>query len=394
MKSLDRLKFLKIVVCLGLIGGILLSFELWFPVDRTFPRAPLLFELRAYSVEAAERFLTIILIISLVATVFFGRRKIFPAAVIASLAALIFFDQTRLQPWIYQYLMLLLVVAALSDAPPSGDEEASTQTLALAQVVIAALYFWSGVQKLNYSFSHETLPALLSPLRNISPIISPPYIRLGITVALVEIFIGGGLLYGKTRNPAVCLAVGTHLAILGLLIAQNYNHVVWGWNVALGFLVIGAFWRSDISFGAAIEKAAGWKAKTAGIIVAASILLPILSFFGWWDVYLSGALYSGRTEIAVVRVNDAAFEKLPPKARAVVFQTKTGGEKMLPLFEWAIAETNVPVYPERRVFRAVARNVCRLADDKTGVELIIKECPAILDGSFQITRVNCAELEK
>jgi hypothetical protein len=67
---------------------------------------------------------------------------------------------------------------------------------------------------------------------------------------------------------------------------------------------------------------------------------------------------------------------------------------MLPLFEWSLADLNVPAVPERRIFRRVARDVCRSAEDKTAVELIVKERPAITDGSFQVTRTNCAALEK
>jgi hypothetical protein len=119
-----------------------------------------------------------------------------------------------------------------------------------------------------------------------------------------------------------------------------------------------------------------------------------LSFFGLWDMYLSGALYSGNVEIAVIRINAQTLEKLPPKARESVFQTKSAEEKMLPLFEWALAEMNVPVYPEKRVFRQVGAEVCKLASDKNQVELIIKERPAILDGSFKVKRITCAELEK
>ncbi len=84
---------------------------------------------------------------------------------------------------------------------------------------------------------------------------------------------------------------------------------------------------------------------------------------------------------------------LPPTAKAVVFQTKRGNEKMLPLFEWSIADTNAPVYPEQRVFRQVALKICKLADDKDQVELITRERPSILYGNYKVIRNNCTELE-
>lgn len=312
-------------------------------------------------------------------------------AAVSSLFILIFFDQTRLQPWVYQYLLLLVVLA--SHNWQREDEFGSNQTLGLVQFLIAGLYFWSGVQKLNFSFSHETLPILLTPLQNRFPSTSLPFVWLGVGMALIEAFIGCGLLWGRTRNLSVCLAVAMHLSILGLLIAKDYNSIVWVWNATLMLLVIAAFWKSGVSVKQTIQEVENRKSIIAKLIVAASLLLPVLSFWGWWDMYLSGALYSGNVEIGVIRVNEEIIEKLPPKAQQSVFKTKSSGEKMLPLFEWAIAELNVPVYPEQRVFKEVFRDVCGLADDKNGIELIIKGKPAILDGRYQIARMSCAEIE-
>ncbi len=66
---------------------------------------------------------------------------------------------------------------------------------------------------------------------------------------------------------------------------------------------------------------------------------------------------------------------------------------MLPLFEWSIADTNAPIYPQQRVFNSVALEVCKLATDKKGVELIVRERPAFFKGTYKIRRVSCAELE-
>lgn len=391
MKNRNRLKLLSFAVCAALLAGILLSFELWFPVYRTFPRAPLVFALPENAVSIVERLLAVVLIAALISTFIFRRLKISAAvAALASLAALIFFDQTRLQPWVYQYLLLIVVLIA--GGQETEDESISGQTLALAQAVVAGLYFWSGIQKLNFTFAHEIVSFLLAPLQSVFPDVESSYAVLGIGIALTEASIGVGLLVRQTRNAAVCAAAAMHAIILTILIVKNYNQIVWIWNIALVFIVFVSFWRSDVSVKQTFGKAANRKMKTARVIVFAAVLLPILSFWGCWDVYLSGALYSGNVPVAVVRVSGEVFEKLPPKARSVVFQTKTGGERMLPLVEWAIAEMNVPVYPERRVFEQAARGVCRLAEDENRVELIIKERPAIFDGNYSVTRIKCAEL--
>ena len=110
-------------------------------------------------------------------------------------------------------------------------------------------------------------------------------------------------------------------------------------------------------------------------------------------MYLSGALYSGNTPVDVVRVDGRVYERLPGVAERQVFTTK-GGEQMLPLFEWAMADLNVPPYPETRVYRHIAREVCKLEDGEGRLELIVKERPAILDGSYRVTRTNCAQLNE
>lgn len=375
------------MICAGLLCGIGFSHELWFPIMRTFPRVPLTFEFPIL----IDRILTVIFVISLLLSALSFRQKIFLSSAAFTLVLLIFFDQMRLQPWLYQYLLLLVILAL-----QPKDETNSSKTLGFAQIIIAGLYFWSGVQKLNFTFSHETLPILLEPFQNLFPSIQLPFVFIGITIALTEIFIGCGLLFRKARNMSVVLAIATHTAILTVLIAKNYNQIVWIWNIFLIAAVVTVFWKNDVSIKQIIAFADEKKRKiyAAKIITSASVLLPILSFFGLWDAYLSGALYSGNTAVGVVRISDDLFEKLPPKVRESIFQTKIGGEKFLPFLEWSLAETGVPAFPAQRVFKKIAAEICQIADDKSGVELIVKERPAILDGSYQLTRTNCELIEK
>ncbi len=394
MSNLNRLQLLRRVIAAALLVGILSSLELWFPSNRSFPRIPLVAALPETIILLAERLLCAILIISLVLIILTRRATLFSATAIASLGSLIFFDQMRLQPWIYQYL-LLLGVLTLHDWH-TEDETASNQMFCLLQFMMAALYFWSGVQKLNFSFAHETLPILLTPLENILPATRPPLIVLGLTIALAEVLIGCGLLLGKTRNLCVLLAVSMHVIILVLLVAKGYNSIVWAWNAVLIFMIVILFWKSDVSFPRTITvwRKGDWKTILAKSVALACSLLPILSFWGWWDMYLSGALYSGNTAVAVIRINEEIREKLPQRARQQIFQTKSGGEQMLPLLEWAMADLNVPVYPEPRIFKQVTVEICKLTKEKSEVELVVKQRPAIFDGSYQVRRITCDRVER
>lgn len=329
------------------------------------------------------------MVVSLILTIYLPKPKTFLLIIIASVLLLFFFDQMHLQPWAYEY-SLIFAVYFWHDWK-SVDESAKNRTIGLVQIIIAAIYCWSGLQKLNFNFSHDILPSLLIPIQNLFPSLQIPFGFFGIAIPLTEFFIGCGLLFRKTRNIAVGLAVSMHTIILSLLIAKNYNSIVWFWNLTLILAVIFAFWKKDVSLKEVlkIEKFSARK-----FIVLAAISLPVLNFFGLWDSFLSGAYYSGNTEIPAIYINDEVFEKLPTIAKSTVFQTKNTGKKILPPFEWSIADTNAPVYLEERIFRQVTLEICKLTTDKNQVELIIRKRPAILDGNYEVKRITCAELEK
>jgi hypothetical protein len=388
----SRIKAAQVVIGAALFSGVLLSLNLWLPLSRTFPRAPLINVLPQAIVPTVEYLLSAMLMLALIILVFAKRRaKHLPALITFLLVALISLDQMRLQPWVYQYLLLFAVIALHRWQRP--DEQSARLSLSILQLIIATVYFWSGVQKLNYSFSQEVLPQLLAPLQ--ISLTQRQLFLLGLGLAGVEIFTGCGLLFKKTRRHSVCLALTMHAVILGLLVALGYNTIVWAWNASLMLIVVVLFRRSDASIGQAFinwrERNA--KQRTALALAILCALLPALSFVGWWDMYLSGALYSGNTAVAVVRVDAAVYEKLPERAKLQVFKTKSG-EQMLPLFEWSMAELNVPPYPELRVYKQLTRATCGLAENPNQLELIMKTSPGILDGGYQVKRMNCSQLEE
>jgi hypothetical protein len=116
--------------------------------------------------------------------------------------------------------------------------------------------------------------------------------------------------------------------------------------------------------------------------------MPLLSFTGHWDAYLSGALYSGNIKAAVIGLPEAAVARLPDAARPHVVRNRAGAT-VLDVHEWSMDELGVPPYPEDRVFRAVAREVCRRAGDPAGIVLVIFGRPSLLAGHREITRHDC-----
>jgi hypothetical protein len=387
-----RLRLLRIAISVAYICGILISLRLWFGLERTYPRVPLVNGMPFSS--SAELLLSVVLLAALTATVI-SRSPRYLVAVVILTALLVVFDLTRLQPWVYQYVLMLAVLAFLKPTRTNQDDEkAAAQVFAAGQLIVAFLYFWSGVQKLNWTFGHEVVPGLLEWTGIHLPTVFLSYLpAMGIAVALCEMLIGVGLLIPKTRQAAVVLALGTHLLVLLMLVVSRRNSVVWPWNVAMMITVVLLFWRFDRS----LVRRELWRWRGASLVshlpkavIVICGIAPALSFAGWWDLYLSGALYSGNTPVAVVRVSDHVRDQLSAVAQQQMFKTSRG-ELMLPLHEWSMAELNVPPYPEVRAYRQLTRRLCSYADDSREIELIVKGRPSLIDGSYSISRFGCKD---
>jgi hypothetical protein len=127
------------------------------------------------------------------------------------------------------------------------------------------------------------------------------------------------------------------------------------------------------------------------VTLALFVALPVLSFAGRWDSYLSGELYSGNLKVGALSITDRVVARLPDAARRHVMSNGSGANA-LDLYEWSMGELSVPSYPEERIFRAVARDVCRLADSPRDVVLVVFGRPGVVTGQREISRNDCAAL--
>jgi hypothetical protein len=391
----ERLRYLRFVVVAGYLAGILLSRRLWFGAGRTFPRAPVVSGMPPF-ILVHDYLLSILLVAALALSLLSKQPRRYLVAVVALTALLALFDLSRLQPWVYQYVLMLAVLACYAtqrrDRPAVAQQDA---VLGISQLIIAMLYFWSGAQKLNWSFAHEVIPGLLESANiHLSSAFLSYLPTASLGLALGEASIGIAFLISRTRLTALILALVMHIVVLVLLIATSRNSVVWTWNLAMMAMVILLFWREDHS----LWRGELWQWRSSNltsyifkVVIALSALAPALSFAGYWDMYLSSALYSGNTLVGVVRVGEQTRSRLPLAAQGQIFTTG-GGESMLPYYEWSVADLNVPPYPESRVFRQIARQLCAYEDQPRAIELIVRERPALLDGTYSVTRTQCQDL--
>src|SRR6202161_2693204 len=101
----SRVALLRIVAILGLLAGFALSPKLWLS-SRLYPLTPVWSFVRPLR-SPVDYIVFFALIALLVAACAAPRRKILTAVFIL-LAVLAFQDQSRWQPWFYQYTFILL----------------------------------------------------------------------------------------------------------------------------------------------------------------------------------------------------------------------------------------------------------------------------------------------
>jgi hypothetical protein len=384
----DRARLLKFAVAAGCACGLLLSRRLWLSSSRDYPHAPVADFLRPPAAPLdLVWFAALFVTLALVALSPRPRKCL--AAFLALAGALALFDQSRWQPWFYQYYFLL---AALCLFPwgDAGGRAGARRAAALdaCRLIVAGTYFWGGAQKLNPGF--DGLMAYLVARSLPARLAEPVSEAAAVAVPAVEIFVGVALLVPRLRGAAVALAVATHAVILLLLVPHGINTVVWPWNAAMAASVVILFWR---------ERECTPRALIASLRrpfnLAAAVLfwvLPALSFAGFWDSYLSAALYTGGTKDAVIRFGEDTRARLPPRAQRAA--TREGDRYALNVARWSFAELNVPAYPEERVFRRVARAVCALEAAPGDVTLEIHERPRLWTEVGGAKTFDCAALAR
>jgi hypothetical protein len=365
-----RYELVKVTVAAAMAAGLLLSPRLWL-TERHYPPVPVWDGLPTVPPPWDRGVFGAMLLLLGVATgVPRPRWPLLAFVAVAGLWSL--WDQTRWQPWFYQYLFMLAALGFGGCADPVRRESA----LHTCRFILAATYIWSGLQKVNVSFATDMYPWILDPVLQKLPDEWRDWVaNQGWYAAFMECGLGAGLLLWPARSVAVPLLVVMHAVLLYCLSpwGHDWNSVVWPWNGAMMALNVLLFTRTrHVEPWHIAWPRRFWLARCTLVLFG---VMPLFSFFGWWDAYLSAALYSGNTMHGYVLLNDRIAEKLPEGVR----EQHLSGNK-IDLFNWAMAEMNVPAYPARRVFRGIGRQLAALDDSPDGVVVEIEERPDWLTG--------------
>jgi hypothetical protein len=364
----SRIFWLKTMITVVFCAGLALSPHLWIG-PRTYPLAPALNFLPS-STYLVDIFLYAAVFALAAAIIVSAKPQKF---IFSFLGILLFFcllDQTRWQPWVYQYIFLLVALALFSW--DSDDVAGRKRTLNVARLIVASTYVFSGLQKVNLHFINFDFPSLLEPITNALPAAAIPLHYMGMAAPFIQIGFGVGLLTRKFRRVSLILAVSMHAFILAMLgpFGQNWNDVVWPWTGAMAGLDILLFTSDqDFSFREIL-----WTNRYPyhACVLALFAILPFLSFFNLWDSFLSSALYSGNLTEAFIYTTDRGKASLPASIRTYFVHTSPD-TNVLNFQQWAVEDLNVLPYPETRVYRQIAQAVCAKTQFVSDVVLLVRE---------------------
>jgi uncharacterized membrane protein YphA (DoxX/SURF4 family) len=351
------------IIAAACLTSMLLCFDLWREV-RTFPVTRVISLIPAIP-SGFDLILPLTAFISLCAILVLKdpRKAIHFFVIIAVTLAIL--DLNRWQPWFYQYVLMFFVLSFHNYKKP--DLHYSASILQLFKIMLAAIYFWSGLQKLNPEFLSDTFPWLMEPITNhMQPGNVSKLAFLGYVFPPAEIATGIFLLIPRLQKTGVVFVFLMHIFILFVLspLGHNYNPVVWPWNIAMMCFSVILFLKKDhVSF----PLTQIIKFHQVKLITFLFVLMPLLNFFNLWDSYLSHNLYSGNTSNGIIYMSSDVRDKLPNHIKKYV---RGETDLYINIKYWCMMELGVPAYPERRNFAAVNNYLSQFADDPSQLMLI------------------------
>ena len=335
------------------------------PFVGTLVRLPSWFEWTAFAAFAAAQSVALIWGFDRRA----GRRGV--AASVLALALLVLADQHRLQPWVYQLIVLEVVLAGLSAA----------EAIALARMLVVSIYFYSALSKLDRSFFEsgggQIVDGLLESLRLTGSVTDGNRMVLAGTVALGELLVAFGLCWRRSRKYAWLASVALHALLLlalgplgasskpGVLLWNVYfiaqNVILFGWAGELPAGELSTDGRTTTASQRGRVGTARWAIRGLAVFV---LLFPLTEPFGICDVWPAWAVYATGPERARVFVAAADRGKLPEAARPYLQPPRFEDDLcLLRIDRWSLDACGAPLYPQNRFRLGVALAL----DDKAAI---------------------------
>jgi hypothetical protein len=385
----EEIRLKRLVQILGslMTCSLLLTLSLWTSSTRLFPKSPVFYWLPnlPFSIEAT---LVVIIIGCSIAMVIrpTNFQLILPLLVLPVIQCV--FDQLRIQPWLYLYMLLLLPVWLAKYY--EGNER--RWLMSILRFIVMTLYMWSGIHKVNPEYWNYTHGFIMAPIINLCP---DSWLYLweasGYMAPFIESILGFLLFFKLTRNWACIGIVFMHIVLLACLgpLGSNWNMSIWPWNIGMILIVCVLFYKSDwkIEWRDLFTENRKYVALFFGFLLC---IAPGFNFVGLWDSYLSFSLYSGKTKSLHIYVHESAVNKLDPALqKLLVTNINAPTFRVLMADTWSFAELGVPVYPQRRIYMNTAHQVC----DGTFLQRELFFLITNKSGKGEIEQLRCNQLD-
>tara|TARA_R110002073_G_scaffold8207_5_gene45849 strand:+ start:61640 stop:62815 length:1176 start_codon:yes stop_codon:yes gene_type:complete len=331
ISSKNNFDFFIKTISLCFLFGILISYNLWTNA-RSFPTFPVI-----ESIIAPNWLINLFkfgLIGLFLSTFVFIRQHIINILLLLILV-LVFTDQTRLQPWVYFYFLVLL---------PFSLSKNKFFILNYLRFLFVGIYIWSGIHKLNPNFGELIFESILIDGFKITNPDTLYHLKsFALFIPITELIMGISLLFQRTRKIGIVLVIASHLFILYYLIfGLQGNWVIIPWNIFMIYAVIFLFHMQKDKLSFPIKN------RVLTTILSIALLLPIGNLLGKIDQSLSFSLYDGRLK-SLYEINsgsDTHYEIL----NDLILEGS-----IIDYTVWSYDELNIPFYPENRFVQKIKK---------------------------------------
>ncbi|MCK6649761.1 MAG: HTTM domain-containing protein [Bacteroidia bacterium] len=365
-KTCQQIRIITKIAAWGCLASMLLCYPLWLN-ERIFPTSPMFAALPPIA-HPLDYILLGISVLTLLIIGIIRNPQYWILLFLAEGLLMAVYDLNRWQPWFYQYMLMFFALAFFNYR--CDDTKKLNALSSIFKLMIAAVYFWSGLQKFNSNFLSDTFPWLMEPITQHLGENSIKHFRmLGLAFPLIESISGIMLLINPIKKMGLVLIISMHVFILLVIgpLGHNYNHVVWPWNVAMILFSLTLFNNEEPFDFMNIRNMLRY--HFTKIILILFVLLPQLNFFNLWDSYLSHNLYSGNTTSGYLYFTDSVKQQLPEQIRK--YATISDKEYVIPIKYWCMKELGVPAYPEKRNFESVRDHFYKYSSDSSHIYLIV-----------------------
>lgn len=336
---------------LGLVTSMAISAPLWSNIVRTLPLAPLL---PNHLLQNSTNIFSLIVALSSIGII--GLRDFRIPALLLQVSAmtLVLLDLNRLQPWFYEYCLIILLYSF-----KDTGTDFKTRKLKYVCLILLAIYTFSGLEKLNWNFLTGAGPWLagISPSPIGHPMTDPVSIAVSLLMCLGEITIALLLALKTTRLFGIGACLLMHYTIVSIIGPQglNTNAVAWIWNIFQMLLMSGSFLLTTDSAKKLISLDFKYHCKESFIVLCSALLIPVLGLIQIADPFLSFSIYSGDVPRGKLVFNDSTRAKLPAKLSRISHRDKVHASWYLYFSDWGLLETTAPTYPSKLCISLMAK---------------------------------------